>query len=69
MSLNLSVVQNNWQLIVSSVIALMLTKAILIYVVARFTKSSHAVALDRAVIMAQGGEFAFVLLRQQQARK
>ncbi|MBK0063615.1 MULTISPECIES: monovalent cation:proton antiporter-2 (CPA2) family protein [unclassified Acinetobacter] len=61
MSLNLSVVQNNWLLILGSVIALMLTKAILIYVVARLTKSSHATALDRAVIMAQGGEFAFVL--------
>ncbi|WP_130803139.1 monovalent cation:proton antiporter-2 (CPA2) family protein [Acinetobacter ihumii] len=61
MSLNLSVVQQNWLLILSSVIALMLTKAVLIYVVARLTKSSHAVALDRAVLMAQGGEFAFVL--------
>ena len=61
MSLNLSVVQQNWLLILSSVIALMLTKAVLIYVVARLTKSNHAVALDRAVLMAQGGEFAFVL--------
>lgn len=60
-SLNLSVVQNNWLLILSSVIALMFTKAVLIYFVARLTKSSHAVALDRAVLMAQGGEFAFVL--------
>lgn len=31
MSLNLSVVQNNWLLILSSVIALMFTKAVLIY--------------------------------------
>jgi glutathione-regulated potassium-efflux system protein KefB len=29
--------------------------------VARVTRSSHAEALDRAVLMAQGGEFAFVL--------
>lgn len=61
MSLDLSVVAQNWQLIVSSVIALMFAKAIMIYMVARVTKSSHTEALDRALLMAQGGEFAFVL--------
>ena len=58
---DLSVVAQNWQLIVSSVIALMFAKAIMIYMVARVTKSSHTEALDRALLMAQGGEFAFVL--------
>ena len=33
----------------------------MIYIVARITKSSHTEALDRALLMAQGGEFAFVL--------
>ncbi|MFA3126542.1 monovalent cation:proton antiporter-2 (CPA2) family protein [Acinetobacter pittii] len=61
MSLDLSVVAQNWQLIVSGVIALMLAKALMIYIVARITKSSHTEALDRALLMAQGGEFAFVL--------
>jgi glutathione-regulated potassium-efflux system protein KefB len=61
MSLDLSVVAQNWQLIVSGVIALMLAKALMIYIVARVTKSSHTEALDRALLMAQGGEFAFVL--------
>lgn len=61
MSLDLSVVAQNWQLIVSGVIALMLAKALMIYIVARATKSSHTEALDRALLMAQGGEFAFVL--------
>jgi len=61
MSLDLSVVAQNWQLIVSGVIALMLVKALMIYMVARVTKSSHTEALDRALLMAQGGEFAFVL--------
>jgi glutathione-regulated potassium-efflux system protein KefB len=32
-----------------------------IYAVARLLRSSHAEALERAVLMAQGGEFAFVL--------
>lgn len=61
MSLDLSVVAQNWQLIVSGVIALMFAKALMIYIVARITKSPHTEALDRALLMAQGGEFAFVL--------
>lgn len=61
MSLDLSVVAQNWQLIVSGVVALMFVKALMIYIVARVTKSSHTEALDRALLMAQGGEFAFVL--------
>jgi glutathione-regulated potassium-efflux system protein KefB len=61
MSLDLSVVAQNWQLIVSGVVALMFVKALMIYIVARITKSPHPEALDRALLMAQGGEFAFVL--------
>ena len=61
MSLDLAVVADNWQLILSGVLAMMAAKALCIYVVARVTHSAHAEALDRAVLMAQGGEFAFVL--------
>ncbi len=39
----------------------MLMKAVVIYIVARLTKSPHGEALDRASLMAPGGEFAFVL--------
>lgn len=61
MSLDLSVVAQNWQLILCGVLALMFVKALMIYIVARITKSPHTEALDRALLMAQGGEFAFVL--------
>ncbi len=61
MSLDLAVVGQNWQLIAAGVVAMMVVKALCIYVVARLAKSSHTDALDRAVLMAQGGEFAFVL--------
>ncbi len=64
MALNLDVVATNWKLIASSVMALMVVKALCIYVVARLAKSSHADAIDRAVLMAQGGEFAFVLFTE-----
>lgn len=61
MALDLGVVASNWPLIVSAVLAMMVVKALCIYIVARVTRSPHAEALDRAVLMAQGGEFAFVL--------
>lgn len=61
MSLNLSVVFENWAIILSGVLAFMFAKGLCIYLVARITRKSHANALDRAIIMAQGGEFAFVL--------
>ncbi len=61
MALDLAVVSQNLGLIVSGVLALMAVKSLTIYVVARLTHASHVEALDRAVLMAQGGEFAFVL--------
>lgn len=61
MALDLSVVAANWQMIVGAVLAMMAAKALCIYVVARVLRSGHHEALDRATLMAQGGEFAFVL--------
>jgi monovalent cation:proton antiporter-2 (CPA2) family protein len=61
MALDLSVVARNWQLILVSVIALTLLKMVAIYGVARLFKASHREAVERVVLMAQGGEFAFVL--------
>lgn len=64
MALNLHVVAQNWPLIVAGVLSLMIAKACCIYAAARLAKSSHAEALDRAILMAQGGEFAFVLFTE-----
>jgi glutathione-regulated potassium-efflux system protein KefB len=61
MSLDLSVVADNWRLVAVYVVAYMATKAAGIYVVARFLWTGHRESLERAVVMAQGGEFAFVL--------
>lgn len=61
MALDLSVVARNWQLILISVVALTALKMVAIYVVARLFKASHREAVERLVLMAQGGEFAFVL--------
>ena len=61
MSLDLLSVVNNWQLILAGVLAFKASKALGVYVIARFLKSSHHESLDRAVTMSHGGEFAFVL--------
>lgn len=61
MALDLSVIADNLGLIAVSVAALMVLKAAIIYGVARLMRAGHAEALERTVLMAQGGEFAFVL--------
>jgi len=60
MSLDLSVVASNWQIVTVYVVAAMFAKGLGIYLVARI-RSGHREAIERAVLMAQGGEFAFVL--------
>jgi glutathione-regulated potassium-efflux system protein KefB len=64
MALDLDVVARDWRLIGLGVVALMLAKALCIYGVARLAGSSRADAIDRATLMAQGGEFAFVLFAE-----
>ena len=61
MALDLEIIARNWTIIALSVPAFMILKMLVIYGVARVTKADHAEALERAVLMAQGGEFAFVL--------
>jgi glutathione-regulated potassium-efflux system protein KefB len=61
MALDLSVIAREWPIIIGGVLAYMATKGIGIYAVARLLKATHAEGLYRAVLFAQGGEFAFVL--------
>ncbi len=61
MSLDLTVIAASWALILTGVAAYMVAKSLVIYAVARVLRASHPEALERAALMAQGGEFAFVL--------
>ena len=61
MSLDIKLVLADWQLLLAAVLAYMALKGAGIYAVARITKASHGDGLQRAALMAQGGEFAFVL--------
>ena len=61
MSLQLDVVARSWRTILFYVAAYMVVKALAVYAIARLFRSTNREAVDRAVFMAQGGEFAFVL--------
>lgn len=61
MALDLTVIRENWQSVALLVPAYMVLKMIAIYGVARVFKLGNREAVGRAVLMAQGGEFAFVL--------
>lgn len=61
MALDLGVVAENWRLILVAVVALTALKMLAIYLVARVFGAHHREAVERLVLMAQGGEFAFVL--------
>ena len=61
MSLDVGVVLADWRIVVGGVIAFMAVKAVAIYGVARIFRASEREAVERAVLFAQGGEFAFVL--------
>lgn len=61
MSLNVPLVLNNFWHIFISVLVLMFANGLGIFLIAKITKSPLEEALDRAFVMALGGEFAFVL--------
>ena len=61
MALDLRVIAADWPAIVAWVSAFMSFKAIAIYAVARAARSPAREAVYRSALMAQGGEFAFVL--------
>lgn len=61
MSLDLAIVVANAWFIAVLVIGYMALKGAAIYGIARLTKSKSRESIERAVMMAQGGEFAFVL--------
>jgi len=61
MSLDLGLVLDAWLPIVLAVVGYMAVKAIGVYAVARLGHAGRRESLVRATLMAQGGEFAFVL--------
>src|SRR5690606_4895733 len=56
MALDLNIIAANWTVIAISVPAFMIIKMAVIYGVARFLKADNREAIERTVLMAQGGE-------------
>ncbi len=61
MALDLTVIAANVGMIAIAVVAFMALKGVVIFLVAVLLRSDRREALERAGLMAQGGEFAFVL--------
>jgi glutathione-regulated potassium-efflux system protein KefB len=61
MSLDVLLVVGQWMTVAAIVVSLMAVKAAGIYGIARLFRARHPEAVHRALLMAQGGEFAFVL--------
>lgn len=61
MSLDLSLVLNNWLWLLAIVTVYVIGKGLGIFIVAAFTRLSVTESIMRTTIMAHGGEFAFVL--------
>ncbi|UFN50176.1 monovalent cation:proton antiporter-2 (CPA2) family protein [Roseomonas sp. OT10] len=61
MSIDLALMARQWPLILAGTVAAMAVKGAGIYAVARLFGAGRREAADRAALMAQGGEFAFVL--------
>jgi glutathione-regulated potassium-efflux system protein KefB len=61
MALNLTVIKQNWPLILTLLLAFIVLKGIVIYVIGRTFRSSHREVIERSAMMMQGGEFAFVI--------
>ena len=61
LSLDVSVLLENWLAIIACVLLAMIVKAVIIYMACKLFASSHPVSLRTAGILSQHGEFGFVL--------
>jgi len=61
MGIDLGLLWNNLFNIIGLTLTLMLTKAIVIYALARMNKTRHDIAIQTAVLLSQSGEFGFVM--------
>jgi CPA2 family monovalent cation:H+ antiporter-2 len=61
MSLNLSVIVDEWLAIIIAVPLLMVTKSLVVFLLCRIFGNDYNVSLRTAMVLPQGGEFGFVL--------
>lgn len=61
MSVNLERLESHWVVVLAAVLLLVLLKATIVYALVRLFGGGHATAARSGVLLAQGGEFGFVL--------
>jgi glutathione-regulated potassium-efflux system protein KefB len=66
MSIDVGLIARDWPLVLAAVAIFMLVKIAGIYGVARLFRNGHADSLRLALLLAEGGEFAFVLFTTAQ---
>jgi glutathione-regulated potassium-efflux system protein KefB len=66
MSIDLGLIARDWPLVLAAVVMFMAVKIAGIYGVARLFRNGHADSLRLALLLAEGGEFAFVLFTTAQ---
>lgn len=64
LSLRLDVLAENWPLIITAALAMLVVKAMIIYGILRITHTGHDDAIRVALLLPQAGEFGFVLFAQ-----
>ncbi len=61
MSIDLALIAENWLMVLAAVIVFMVVKVAGTYAVARLFRNGHGDSLRLALMLAEGGEFAFVM--------
>lgn len=62
LAIDLSVVIDNWQIILGGLVALLVTKAAIAFTAIRIFSGNREVSIETASLLAPAGEFAFVIL-------
>ena len=61
MGFNFNLLQDNWAIIISLTLALMVAKAVIVYALARISGARQDVATQVGVLLSQSGEFGFIM--------
>jgi len=61
MSVDLAIIAHSWRVLLLALLTLTVIKVAVVYALVRWTGEGHGAAMRTALLLSQGGEFAFVL--------
>ncbi len=62
LAIDLSVVLDNWQIVLGGLVAMLIIKAVLAFIAVRIFAGDTATSLETSLLLAPAGEFAFVIV-------